>query len=124
MKINVLTRAMIPSRLIDEAAHESSRRALGRMQTHVHDIQVTVTDRRLDPGVVRCEVEIDLAQGTSVIACSVSASPVEAVFQAFEKAARSVFRRLAKEWTKSRISRYRPTPATRSHSGRTELSLH
>ncbi len=124
MKIDVLTRAMIPSRLIEEAVYESSRCALGRMQLHVHDIQATVTDRRLNPGAIRCEVEIYLAKGTSVIARSVSANPVEAVTQAFEKAARGVFKQLAKEWTKRRIGQHRPTPPMRSHSGRTEMSLH
>ncbi len=73
------TRALIPTRLIADAADESSRRALCRIQFRIKGVRVEVTDRRLKPGVVRCQVEIDLAESATVIARSVSANPVEAI---------------------------------------------
>ncbi len=116
MKIDVTTRALIPTRLIAEAAEESSRRALGRIRPQVTDIRVTVTDRRLKPGVACCQVEIDIADGTAVMARSVNANPVEAVCQAFDKAARIVFRRLREEWARRRTAQYRQRYAMRSHA--------
>ena len=116
MKIDVMTRALIPTRLITEAAEESSRRALGRIRPQVTDIRVSVTDRRLKPGVACCQVEIDIADGTAVMARSVRANPVEAVSEAFEKAARIVFRRLREEWARRRTAQYRQRFAIRSHA--------
>lgn len=124
MKIDVTARALVPTRMIAEAAQESSRRALGRMQTHVEDIRVTVTDRQLKTGMVCCEVDIDLARGAAVIGRSVDANPVEAVFRAFDKAARSAFRRLAQEWTRRRTHQYQPMGALQSHTAQAEVSIH
>ncbi len=116
MKIEVTTRALIPTRLVEDAAQESSHRALGRLRKHVSDLRVSVTDRRLTPGVVSCQVEIDVADGTAVMARSVNANPVEAVSEAFEKAARIIFRRLRQEWTRRRSAQFRQTGAMRSQA--------
>ena len=124
MEIDVTTRALIPTRLIAEAAEASSRRALGRLQPHVRDIRVTVTDRRLKPGAACCQVEIDVADGTAVMARSVNANPVEAVSQAFGKAARIISRRLRQEGTRRRTAQYSQIYALRSHAAQTDMNLH
>ena len=116
MKTDVTTRALVPTRLVEDAAHESSHRALGRFRKHVSDIRVSVTDRRLRPGVVSCQVEIDVAGGTAVMARSVNTNPVEAVSEAFDKAARVIFRRLRQEWTRRRVAQFRQTEAMRSQA--------
>ncbi len=116
MKIDVTTRALIPTRLVEEAAHESSHRALGRLRKHVSDIRVSVTDRRLRPGMVSCQVEVDVAESTAVMARSVNANPVEAVSEAFAKAARIIFRRLRQEWTRRRTAQFRQMEAMRSQA--------
>ena len=98
MKIDVTTRALIPTRLVAEAARESSRRALGRIQAHARTSGSRSRTGGSRPGVVCCQVEIDVAEGTAVIARSVNANPVEAVSEAFDKAARS---HLPGDWTES-----------------------
>lgn len=117
-KITITTRAMIPSRLVPDAAHHSSRQAFGRLQTLVKDIRVTVTDRRAKPGAVCCRVEIDLAEGTAVIVRSESANPVDALSQAFEKAAGRIRRRLRQEWMRRQSAPFRRTDAMGRHSVR------
>ncbi len=116
MKIEVTTRALVPTRLVEDSAHESSQRALGRLRKHASDIRVSVTDKRLRPGVVSCQVEIRLADGTAIMARSVNANPVEAVSEAFEKAARVIFRRLRQEWTQRRTAQFRQIDAMRSRA--------
>ena len=116
MKIDVTTRALIPTRLVENAAHESSHRALGRLNKHVKDMRVIVTDRRLKPGVACCQVEFDLADGTAVMARSVSSNPVQAVSEAFDKAARIIPRRLRQEWTRRRMAQLRQSSAIRSQA--------
>ena len=116
MRIDVTTRALIPTRLISDAAHESNRRALGRIQPQVSDIRVTVTDRRLKPGLACCQVEIDVAEGTAVIARSVNANPVDAVSEAFDKAARIISRRLRREWMRRRTAQFQRLDAIRSQA--------
>lgn len=123
MDIIVTTRAMIPSRLVSDAAHHSSRRAFGRLQTLVKDIRLTVTDRRAKPGEVCCQLEIDLAEGTAVIVQSESASPVDALSQAFEKAAGRIRRRLRQDWMRRNSAQFRRTDAMGSHSAQHEALL-
>lgn len=57
METKGITRALLPTRLIAEAARESSRSALGRIEIPVTDTPVTVTDRRLKPGVACCRLK-------------------------------------------------------------------
>jgi len=116
MKIDVTTRALIPTRLVEDAAYDSSRRALGRLRKHANGIRVSVTDRRLRPGVVSCQVEIDVAESTAVMTRSVNANPVEAVSEAFDKAARVIVRGLRKERTRRRTAQVRQTDAMRSQA--------
>ena len=123
MDISVRTRALIPTRLIADAAHESSRRALGRLRKHVNNIRVTVTDRRIRPGTVCCEVEVHLARGTAIVVRSVSANPVEAVSQAFDNMARSILRRLLQERTRRHVTQYPQMYARRSRDPQPESSL-
>ena len=115
MEIYVNTRALIPTRLIAEAAQESIRLTLGRFQARVEGVRVRVTDRRLKPGSASCQVEIDLADGTAVVARSADASPVKAVSQAFEKAAPLVVRRLRQAGTRRRTALFQEMVALRSH---------
>jgi len=116
MKIEVTTRALVPTRLVEDSANESRHRALGRLRKHVSDIRVSVTDKRLRPGVVSCQVEIRLADGIAIMARSVNANPVEAVSEAFEKAARIIFRRLRQEWTRRRAAQFRQVGALRNQA--------
>ena len=116
MKIDVAMRALIPTRLIAEAAEEASRRELGRIRPQLTDIRVTVTDRRLKPGVVCCQVEVDIADGTAVMARSVNGNPVEVVSEAFDRAAQIIFRRLREEWARGRTAQYWQSYAMRSHA--------
>ncbi len=116
MKIDVTTRALIPTRLVENAAQESSNRSLGRLRKHVSDIRVSVTDRRLRSGGVSCQVEIDVCDGTAVMARSVNSNPVEAVSDAFDKAARIIFRRLRQEWMRRRSAQFRQMDAIRSQA--------
>ena len=90
MDISIHTHALIPRRLIVDAANTSRSRALGRLRERVKDIRVTVTDRRLRSGTTCCQVEVDLTDGLSVIARSTNTDPVEVVSQAFDRAARSI----------------------------------
>ena len=115
MEIYVNTRALIPTRLIAEAAQESIRHTLGRFQSRVEGVRVRVTDRRLKPGEAGCQVEIDLADGTAVVARSVNANPVKAVSQAFEKAAPLVVRRLRQAGTRRHSALFREMAALRTH---------
>ena len=90
MDITISTHALIPRRLIVDAANNSSHRALGRLRERVKDIRVTVTDRRLRTGTTCCQVEVDLADGLSVVARSTDSDPVQVVSQAFDRAARGI----------------------------------
>ncbi len=97
MKVDVISRELIPTHLVAEAARESSRRALGHIRPHVKAVRVTITDRRLKLGMACCQVEIDLAGGGAVAARSVNTNPVEAVAKAFDKAAQRILRQLRQE---------------------------
>lgn len=97
MEIVVETQALIPRRVIADAARESSSRAFGRLRKLLKDIRVTVTDRRARPHATCCQVEIDVHDGPSIVARSNSADPVVAVSQAFETAARYSAPKLRKQ---------------------------
>ena len=102
MDVTVHTHALIPRRLILDAAHHSQSQAFGRFGKSVKDVRVTVTDRPRKPGATSCQVEIDLSGGLSVVARSTSTDPVEVVSQAFDKAARSVAGRLRQRRARQR----------------------
>ena len=57
-----------------------------------------------------------MAEGTAVMARSVNTNPVEAVSEAFNKAARIILRRLRQEWTRRRAAQFRQMDAMRSQA--------
>ena len=124
MKIDVTTRALIPTRLIAEAAQDNSRRLFGRIQPHIKEVRISITDRRLKPGTACCQVEIDLADGTAVVTRSVDSNPVEAVTQAFDKAAPLVSRRVRQEGTRRRSAQFREMVALRTLDRPSGTALH
>ena len=113
MKVNVISRELIPTHLIAEAARQSRQRALGHMQGHVKAVHVTVTDRRHKLGMACCQVEINLADGAAVAARSVNSNPVEAVAQAFDKVARRILRRRRQARLRPRTAQSRQVYALR-----------
>ena len=122
MNVDVISRELIPTHLVAEAARESSRRALGQIRPHVKDVRVTVTDRRLKLGMACCQVEIDLAGGGAVAARSVNTNPVEAVAQAFDKVARRIHRQLRQERLRPRTPPNRQAYALRKHGAKANVA--
>ena len=90
MDITINTHALIPRRLIVDAANISSSRAFGRLRGRVKDIRVTVTDRSLRSGTTCCQVEVEMVDGLSVVARSTNTDPVAVVSHAFDRAARGI----------------------------------
>ena len=89
MDIATQSHALIPRRLVVEAAHNKSTRVFGRLKAYVKEVQVTVSERPLKAGATCCQVEIDSPDGVSVVVRTTSTDPIDAVSQVFEKAARS-----------------------------------
>ena len=122
INVDVITRELIPTHLVAEAARESSRRTLGQVRPHVKAVRVTVTDRRLKLGMACCQVEIDLAGGGAVAARSVNTNPVEAVAQAFDRAARRLLRHLRQERLRPITSPNRKAYALRRYGAKANVA--
>ena len=95
MDVHVHTRAEIPSRLVTAAARESAKRQLVPLRGPIRMVRVRLTDRRLNLGMTRCQVDVELARNDCVSAYCVGSNPVVTVSDAFEQIARIVHERIA-----------------------------